>query len=839
MGNGDDGQPTESAPATADAGSNESASDSKPAESSDAPPALAETSKPESPKDVEMTDSKPAGESPQPSQDKDGEAESAKEPVAEAPTAPENPAPADVANEDVKEATTKPTSEVVQKSPEAPAQADQATADAPMPAVSTSEADLQPASLSQLAIETPATDTSPVLTSVEVSMTDAPGAKVAREREDDTAEEPASKRAKTEPREDEPSMNEPADSKASTDAPAPPASIEQSAAPSQEGGLSFDELPKFNDHEFNARVIQPFQKRDLRRSMARVKKTKNGGHFKDSVQRLWPALWDKYSESIAKPMDLGEIDRNLRDDKYKTFGEVKDDLALIAENSLAYNGPDHYMTMAAMAAIKSVWDDVMAIPEEEPVKHKPAPKQSRVAREPRTSNVKAEGAGAVDGARPHAGSPAAAPKAAPAADARRASTTADVDRPKRTVRAPKPKDIDYTTKPSRKKLKPELQFCDEVLSELMRDKYHHLNQWFNEPVDAVALKIPHYYSIVTEPMDLGKIQRMLYAGEIANFKEFDKYVRLVFSNCYKFNGPPQPGNVSFLAEQLEHIYNRQVKGKDAWLAKHAKANPPPASASTGSDDEEEDEDEDEGEDAGPDPTREVKDLEVRLREEMDKQANLFAAEQPNQSMIQIQQGIVNMVQQALLQAKQKLNEYKQKNGAAAAKTKKSKAKPKTGGSGGGGGRKSGGAAAQPKKATGGGGHKKKKNLTAADKDNIAGAINDLEYPHLDKASDIIKRDTGQMVSFFHFFFFLASFHRVIDTWLTPLVNRRVRTANWSWISTSLATRRSSSCGSSARRCSRVSAKTRPQRPTRHHQSLREPRHRSSPRQLPNQRRTNP
>jgi bromodomain-containing factor 1 len=42
--------------------------------------------------------------------------------------------------------------------------------------------------------------------------------------------------------------------------------------------------------------------------------------------------------------------------------------------------------------------------------------------------------------------------------------------------------------------------------------------------------------------------------------------------------------------------------------------------------------------------------------------------------------------------------------------------------------------------------KKKKILTAEDKDNIANAINDLVSPHIDRAIDIIKRDTGQMVS---------------------------------------------------------------------------------------------
>ncbi|KAF4121979.1 bromodomain-containing factor 1 [Geosmithia morbida] len=706
-----------------------------------------ETSKTEEPKDVEMGDTD-ASEKFKPVK-----TESESEP---APSKPDESKPDDAASAapsaaDTKEITKEETKgEAEEDSEETSAAPAEKTTETPARSDEkpVTDVDVQPASLSQLAIESTEKGSSPI----DVSMTDAPSSKLSREREEDATEEPASKRARTEPNEDE----QIADSitAAVPTPPTPPTASDKLVSPAD---INFDHFPKWNDATFNAKVIQPFQLRDLRKSMARVKKTKNGYHFRDSVQKLWPALWDKYSASVEKPMDLGEIDRNLRDKNYQTFGHVRRDLVLMAENSKSFNGVDHPMTLAAKAAIKSVWDDVMGIPDEEPVKAKPPPKQNRV-REPRAAPAKPEITGRAEVAPGGTDGPAA-PK--PASSAPRKSSVADADRPKRTVRAPKPKDIDYS-KPSRKKLKPELQFCDEVLSELMRDKYNHLNKWFNDPVDAEGLGIPHYYSIITHPMDFGKVHKMLHSGDIGSLKEFDKNIQLVFSNCYKFNGPPDPATVSGLAKQLEDIYNAQMKNKESWLSKHAKANPPP-STSVGSDDDD-DQDEDEDEDAGsatvgPDPSREVKDLEARLREEMDKQANLFAAEEPNQSMIQIQQGIVNMVQQALLQAKQKLNEYKQKNGGlvgAGNKSKKSKSgnsggsKSKSSGGGGGSGasRKPGGAAAgsSTKKATGGGGQKKKKNLSATDKDNIANAINDLEYPHLDKAIDIIKRDTGQMES---------------------------------------------------------------------------------------------
>jgi bromodomain-containing factor 1 len=186
-----------------------------------------------------------------------------------------------------------------------------------------------------------------------------------------------------------------------------------------------------------------------------------------------------------------------------------------------------------------------------------------------------------------------------------------------------------------------------------------------------------------------------------------------------------------------------MKDKDAWLARYAKANAP----APGSDDEDEDDDEVEGiEPAGPpgaDPTKEVRDLEAKLREESGKLTDLFAAEMPNESMISIQQTIVSVVQDSLLKAKQALSQYRSKNQDKPAKKAAKPSKPKPSGSV---PRKPSGNVPHPKKPSGTKKAGTKKTLTAADKDAIASAINDLDGAQLDRAIDIIKRDTGQNVS---------------------------------------------------------------------------------------------
>lgn len=587
----------------------------------------------------------------------------------------------------------------------------------------TSEVDLQPASMSQLNIETQP-DTSPVVDSVEVSMGDAPSAKIAREREDDDANgEPAPKRARTEPEEDKPMPDQP-----NQDAATAESGIVEAAPAEQPPSL--DTLPNWNDPEANGRPFSIYQRREIRKTIGRLKKTKGGANFRDAVIKIWPQLREAYLAKIDKPMDLSEVDRNVRDSEgYATFGEFKNDASLMYLNALDFNGPAHDVSFAAFNVVKTLWEELLTVPAEEPPKPKAVPKAKPVRESRTVLNVETPVSRRTStGPR---GSPSTDADAKSVAGDRRGSTATEGDRPKRTVRAPKPKDIDYTTKPSRKKLKPELQFAMEVLGEVMHPKYEQLNMWFLEPVDAEGLNIPDYYSIIKKPMDLGKVSTMLSGGEFANLKDFDKHVRLVFENCYNFNGPPNQGNpVSQRASELEGIYTSQMKTKDAWLAKFAKANAP--TSADVSDDDEEDDDVDEGASV-EDNSKEIQELQAKLDEETKKLHAMFVPG-ANQSMIDIQKGIVDMVQHALIKAVAS-GEAQPKNDKGAKKARGQKGK-------GAGGRKSTGAA-PGKKAGGGKKGAAKKSLTASDKDHIANAINDLEYPHLDRAIDIIKKDTGQ------------------------------------------------------------------------------------------------
>lgn len=92
---------------------------------------------------------------------------------------------------------------------------------------------------------------------------------------------------------------------------------------------------------------------------------------------------------------------------------------------------------------------------------------------------------------------------------------------------------------------------------------------FLHPVDSVALNIPHYPSIIKNPMDFGTIERKLMSSNpqkpdtnpnnprYNNADEFIVDVRLVFTNCLTFNGPDHA--ISKAGKHIESVFDKQIK----------------------------------------------------------------------------------------------------------------------------------------------------------------------------------------------------------------------------------------------------------------------------------------
>lgn len=82
-------------------------------------------------------------------------------------------------------------------------------------------------------------------------------------------------------------------------------------------------------------------------------------------------------------------------------------------------------------------------------------------------------------------------------------------------------------------------------------------EWFAKPVDAMALNIPDYYRIITDPMDLGTVGERVDKKMYMDVREFEHDMQLIFSNCYKYNGPNHA--VSKVAKAIEDEYLMRMK----------------------------------------------------------------------------------------------------------------------------------------------------------------------------------------------------------------------------------------------------------------------------------------
>lgn len=103
--------------------------------------------------------------------------------------------------------------------------------------------------------------------------------------------------------------------------------------------------------------------------------------------------------------------------------------------------------------------------------------------------------------------------------------------------------------------------CESILNKL---RTHQFGWVFNNPVDAVALKIPDYYTVIKHPMDLGTIKNKLSSGAYSSPLGFVADVRLTFTNAMTYN---PPGNdVHVMADKLSKFFESKWKPIEKKLA---------------------------------------------------------------------------------------------------------------------------------------------------------------------------------------------------------------------------------------------------------------------------------
>ncbi|KAG1493889.1 hypothetical protein G6F46_001014 [Rhizopus delemar] len=100
----------------------------------------------------------------------------------------------------------------------------------------------------------------------------------------------------------------------------------------------------------------------------------------------------------------------------------------------------------------------------------------------------------------------------------------------------------------------QIKYCGAIMRNL---KKHRDAAPFLQPVDYVKLNIPDYPKIIRHPMDLATVDKKLNSGQYDSVDQWIYDVRLVFNNCFKFNGPE--AMVSMLCQNVESAFEKSLR----------------------------------------------------------------------------------------------------------------------------------------------------------------------------------------------------------------------------------------------------------------------------------------
>lgn len=159
------------------------------------------------------------------------------------------------------------------------------------------------------------------------------------------------------------------------------------------------------------------------------------------------------------------------------------------------------------------------------------------------------------------------------------------------------------------KLSPALKQCNEILKELFSKKHSGYAWPFYKPVDAELLGLHDYHDIIKRPMDLGTVKKKIDEREYKSASEFADDVRLIFTNCYKYNPPDH--DVVAMGRKLQEVFEMRLANiPDEPPVRNASYQRHPLKPMDSSDDDSSDE----GGDSNSDDERtlKIKELEAQL-----------------------------------------------------------------------------------------------------------------------------------------------------------------------------------------------------------------------------------
>uniref|UniRef100_A0A8C2BLZ2 Bromodomain, testis-specific n=1 Tax=Cyprinus carpio TaxID=7962 RepID=A0A8C2BLZ2_CYPCA len=314
--------------------------------------------------------------------------------------------------------------------------------------------------------------------------------------------------------------------------------------------------------------------------------------FRQPVDAVRLGLPDYYT-IIKKPMDMSSIKKRLDNNYYWKAMECVEDFNTMFTNCYVYNRPGDDIVLMAQALEKLFLEKVANMPQEEfeisaltskaPVKggrkptavlKRPRSPVSEVVFQQTVTVIPPDALHTIPSAPLSAqltaklknGVKRKADTTTPSASSIASCESSYVTEPKvlklfsrrGSGRPIKPPCKDLPESPPqhqvgrRTKLSERLKYCNAILKEMFAKK-HSAYAWpFYKPVDAKALGLLDYHEIIHQPMDMSTIKKKIEAREYTDALQFAADMRLMFSNCYKYNPPGH--EVVTMARKLQDVF---------------------------------------------------------------------------------------------------------------------------------------------------------------------------------------------------------------------------------------------------------------------------------------------
>lgn len=317
-----------------------------------------------------------------------------------------------------------------------------------------------------------------------------------------------------------------------------------------------------------------------------------------------------YHTIIKNAMDFGTIKKRLENNYYYSAKECIKDFNTVFTNCYVYNKAGEDIVVMAQTLEKLFLTKIAMMPKDEvdfappPAVPTPAPKEKEKVKKPMTTpsgatktpitpavtsstasvdletssqSIKSETKVDKDSVKSETPTPKESvksdvkvdnesdfsqPKKKPQGVKRKADTTTadtvpdgDEKKPPRQIKKPL-KDIpdslpQHSSKP-KGKTSDAIRACHEIIKEMFNKKHSSYAWPFYKPVDTEQLDLHDYKQVIKKPMDLGTVKTKVETNKYRSAAEFATDMRLIFTNCYKYNPPEH--DVVAMARKLQDVF---------------------------------------------------------------------------------------------------------------------------------------------------------------------------------------------------------------------------------------------------------------------------------------------